>query len=239
MLYNTRYKKGGLMQHSTEFSHIETKYGLPKQNRVGILGGTFNPVHFGHIAIAKIALYEFALGEIVFLPLGLPPHKRNEYIAPPESRLDMIKLAIEEEKRFSVNTIELYRDGFTYSVDTLEILTRENRNTEYYYIIGADSLFELKTWKNFERVFCLTNFICVLRPGQDDMEVKEYAERLNEEYGYKFFVAEDKGPDISSSDIRESAAKGRLKSGLLPEKVLRYIEKKHLYMDKSSDIERI
>ncbi len=218
------------MQYFTEFSRIETESALLKQNRVGILGGTFNPVHNGHTAIAKIALYEFTLGKVIFLPLGLPPHKKNEYIAPPEARLDMIKLSIEDEKRFSVNTMELYREGYTYTVDTLEILTRENKKTDYYYIIGADTLFELKTWKNYERVFCLTNFICVLRPGQDDKEVGEYAKKLNEQYGYKFFIAKDKGPDISSSCIRELAAARKLKSNLLPEKVLRYIEKKRLYI---------
>lgn len=217
------------MQNYTEFSQIETECSLIKQNRIGILGGTFNPVHCGHIEIAKIALYEFSLGEVVFLPLGLPPHKKDEYIAPPESRLEMLKLAMEGEKRFSINTIELYREGYTYTVDTLEILTRENKKADYYYIIGADTLFELRTWRYFERVFCLTSFICVLRPGQDDKEVKQYAERLNEQYGYKFFVASEKGPDISSSYIRESAANRRLKSGLLPEKVSRYIEKQQLY----------
>jgi len=217
------------MQYFTEFSRIERESALLKQNRAGILGGTFNPVHNGHLAIAKIALYEFTLGEVIFLPLGLPPHKNNEYIAAPETRLDMIKLAIEDEKRFSVNTMELYREGFTYTVDTLEILTKENKKTDYYYIIGADTLFELKTWKSYERLFSLTSFICVMRPGQDDKEVSEYAEKLNERYGYKFFIARDKGPDISSSNIRELAAKRKLKSGLLPDKVLRYIEKKSLY----------
>lgn len=215
------------MQYYTEFSKIETECALLKHSRVGILGGTFNPIHNGHIAIAKIALYEFSLGEVIFLPLGTPPHK--EYIAPPEARLDMIKLAIEDEKRFSVNEMELYRDGFTYTVDTLEILARENKKTDYYFIIGADTLFELKAWKNYERVFCLTSFICVLRPGQDDIEVKEYAEKLNAQYGGKFFIAKDKGPDISSSHIRRLAANRKLNSCLLPAKVLRYIEKRHLY----------
>jgi nicotinate-nucleotide adenylyltransferase len=217
------------MQYFTEFSGLEKECAMLKANKIGILGGTFNPVHNGHIAIANIAVYEFLLGEVVFLPLGNPPHKRNECIASAEHRLNMLRLASEDEKRFSVNTIELYRDGYTYTVDTLEILARENKNADYYYIIGADTLFELKTWKNFERVFCLTNFICVLRPGQDDSEVREYADALNERYGYKFFVAKEKGPDISSSYIRELAEKRRLKQGLVPDKVARYIEKHQLY----------
>jgi nicotinate-nucleotide adenylyltransferase len=217
------------MQYFTEFSGLETECAMLKANRIGILGGTFNPIHNGHLAIANIAIYEFLLGEVIFLPLGQPPHKRNEYIASADHRLNMIKLAIEHEKRFSVNSMELYREGYTYTVDTLEILARENKNADYYYIIGADTLFELKTWKNFERVFCLTNFICMLRPGQDDGEVREYADAMNEKYGYKFFVAKEKGPDISSSYIRELAEKRRLKQGLVPDKVARYIEKYEIY----------
>jgi nicotinate-nucleotide adenylyltransferase len=219
------------MQYFTEFSGLETECAMLKANRIGILGGTFNPIHNGHLAIANIAIYEFLLGEVVFLPLGQPPHKRNEYIASADHRLNMIKLAIEHEKRFSVNSMELYREGYTYTVDTLEILARENKNADYYYIIGADTLFELKTWKNFERVFCLTNFICVLRPGQDDIEAKEYADTLNDKYGYKFFIAKEKGPDISSSYIRELVEKKRFNQGLVPDKVARYIEKNQIYND--------
>lgn len=217
------------MSFYTEYSMIGTENILLKQNRVGILGGTFNPIHSGHISMAKIALYEFSLGEVMFLPSGVPPHKRDEYIASPEARSEMIKLAIEEEKRFTLNLMEIYRSGYTYTVDTMEILTRDNKNNEYYYIIGADTLFELVTWRNYERVLCLTNFICVLRPGQNDNEVKNYADNLNERYGYKFFIAKDKGPDISSSYIRRLSADGKIINGLVPEKVAKYIKTNKVY----------
>lgn len=217
------------MVFNTEFSEFEFS-GIPLSlNRTGILGGTFNPVHNGHIAMAKIALYEFSLGKVVFIPLGLPPHKKEEYIAPAKDRLEMIKLAIQYEERFSVDTIELYREGFTYTVDTLELLTQQNSGTEYYYIIGADTLFELSKWKRFERVVCLTSFICVLRPGQNDEDVKNYAHSLNDIYGCRFFIARDKGPDISSSQIRESSSSGRLTDGLVPAGVKRYIENNGIY----------
>ncbi len=216
------------MEYKLEFSKLETA-ALLKQNRIGLLGGTFNPIHNGHLAIANIAAYEFSLGEVVFLPLGLPPHKRCDQLAHTNARLDMINIAIKDERRFSVNTVELYREGYTYTVDTLELLTRENKKADYYYIIGADTLFELTTWKRFERVFCLTSFICVLRPGQLDDEVKKYADSLNSKYGYKFFVANDKGPDISSSYIRDMARCKRLGKGLVPDGVARYIEQNGLY----------
>jgi nicotinate-nucleotide adenylyltransferase len=221
------------MSFYTEISTLENENMLVRQNRVGILGGTFNPIHNGHISMAKISLYEFSLGEVIFIPTGLPPHKKDEYIAPSESRCDMIKLAIKDEKRFSLSQMELLRSGYTYTVDTMEILTRENKNNEYYYIVGADTLFELKTWKNFERVICLTNFICVLRPGQNDNEVNNYADILNNRYGYKFFVAKEKGPDISSSNIRDMSAGGMPVRGLVPESVADYIAINNVYLNEA------
>jgi nicotinate-nucleotide adenylyltransferase len=214
---------------TAEFSYMDPLCLQPKANRVGLLGGTFNPVHNGHISMAYIALYEFLLGEVVFIPLGQPPHKQDEYIAAAEHRLNMLRLATEGESRFSVDTLELNRSGFTYTVDTLEALRRAHPNTEYYYIIGADTLYELMTWKNFERVITLTYFICVLRPGLDDARVRAYAQIMNQKYGDRIHVAQDKGPDISSSLIRRLAADNRLASGLLPDSVAEYIRKNRVY----------
>ncbi len=179
--------------------------------------------------MAYIALYEFALGEVVFIPLGLPPHKRNEAIAPAEHRLSMLRLATQGEPRFSVDTIELNRSGFTYTVDTLEALCIAHTQTEYYYIIGADTLYELKGWRRFERVIELVRFICVLRPGVDDTDARIYAEAVNAKYGQRISLARDRGPDISSTLIRDMAAEGHLPSGLLPKAVAEYIRKNHIY----------
>ena len=217
------------MRDFTEFSQFEFQCLQPKQNKVGLLGGSFNPIHNGHLNMAYIALYEFLLGEVVFLPLGIPPHKEAEIIADSEHRLAMINLAIEDEKRFSVNTMELSRTGVTYTVDTLEILTRGNNDIEYYFIIGADTLFELKTWRSFKRVMRLTNFICILRPGQDDTCVKQYADFLNSQYGHRIYIANDRGPDISSSFVRKLLANNKLTSDYIPEKVARYLQQNQVY----------
>jgi nicotinate-nucleotide adenylyltransferase len=212
-----------------EFSSLESEYIAAKQNRVGLLGGTFNPVHCGHISMANIALYEFSLGEVIFLPLGMPPHKRDAYIAPAEQRLDMIRLAIADESRFSLSTIETGRSGYTYTVDTLELLARTRRETDFYYIIGADTLFELPAWRNYERVFFLTHFICILRPGVDDSAVRQYAEKLNSQFGHKIHLADERGPGISSSHLRGLAAQKRPLSGLVPEPVDQYIRERGVY----------
>lgn len=213
----------------SEFSCLETECMATRHNRVGLLGGTFNPIHCGHISMAYIALYEFSLGEVVFIPLGQPPHKRDEYIAPAFHRMEMIRLAISDEKRFSVSPIEIERSGYTYTVDTMESLTKSRKDTHFYYIIGADTLFELPTWKNYERVFFLTDFICVLRPGQDDNKVRSFADTLNSKFGEKVHIARERGPNVSSSLIRQLASARRMPKGLVPEPVAWYIQHNCVY----------
>lgn len=217
------------MRDLTEFSHLETEYLRMKPNRIGLLGGTFNPVHNGHLKMAYIALYEFGLGEISFLPLGTPPHKRDDFVASVQHRLEMIKIAIADEKRFTLSTLETDRKGYTYTVDTLELLARSQTQKAYYYIIGADTLFELENWRNYERVFILTDFICILRPGQDVAKVRKHANKLNERYGNKIHLANECGPSISSSHIRTQIYANKLTDGLVPRKVAQYIIQHRVY----------
>lgn len=217
------------MREFAEFSSLETEYLQQKQKRIGLLGGTFNPVHNGHLQMAYIALYEFLLGEIVFLPLHVPPHKRDEYVAPAEQRVEMLHLATTGERRFSISTLETERKGVTYTVDTLELLARGKTDISYYYIIGADTLMLLDTWRNIERVMFLTDFICIFRPGQDTTSVQKQADILNSRFGHKIHIAREFGPDISSSQIRSQAAINRMRSGLVPECVANYILHHHVY----------
>ncbi len=217
------------MRDLTEFSHLETEYLRMKPNRIGLLGGTFNPIHSGHLKMAYIALYEFGLGEIVFLPLGIPPHKRDDFVACVQHRLEMIKIAIADEKRFSLSTLETDRKGYTYTVDTLELLARSQTQNAYYYIIGADTLYELEKWRNYERVFVLTDFICILRPGQDTAKVRQHANRLNDRFGNKIHLANECGPNISSSQIRTQISANKLADGLIPIKVAQYIVQNRVY----------
>lgn len=218
---------------SAEFSDMDTLCLQPKANCVGLLGGTFNPVHNGHISMARIALDEFLLGEVVFIPAGNPPHKRNEAIASAEHRINMLELAIRDENRFSVDTLEIHREGLTYTVDTLEALCRTHPNTEYHYIIGADTLYELPSWRNFERVIALTRFICVLRPGITDEGAHLFAESLNQKYGPRIVIAREKGLDISSSLIRRLLSDHRSVHGCIPQAVSDYIRLNHLYLQEA------
>ncbi|MFA5675103.1 MAG: nicotinate-nucleotide adenylyltransferase [Christensenellales bacterium] len=223
------------MRAYEEYSSFETICLQQKQKRIGILGGSFNPVHNGHISIAYIALYEFMLGEVIFLPLGTPPHKPNEQIASSRHRLEMLKLAISSENRFSLSTIETGRGGITYTADTLELIAGRDANAEYYYIIGTDTLFELETWKRIDRVMTLTNFICIPRPGQEKLLVTHFAERLNKKYGHKIHLSRERGPDISSSLVRMQAAENKLSEGLVPKPVADYILCNRLYEKRGAD----
>ena len=217
------------MREFAEFSSLETQCLQPKQKRIGLLGGTFNPVHNGHLQMAYIALYEFLLGEIVFLPLHFPPHKKDEYIAPVNHRMQMLHLALAGESRFSISTLETERTGITYTVDTLELLSRGKCDVSYYYIIGADTLMLLETWRSIERVIFLTDFICIFRPGQDTHSAQKHAEKLNNYFGHKIHFAREYGPDISSSQVRLLAEKNRMRSGLVPDCVSNYMLHHRVY----------
>lgn len=217
------------MQEYQFVSSILSERPMPKANKIGLLGGTFNPVHNGHIRMAQIAFEEFLLGKVLFLPSGQPPHKQGDFIAPAHMRTDMLKLAIYDYPSFFVSNVEIERKGTTYTVDTLEYLTLENPGSEYYFIIGADTLFELHTWKNIERILGLTKFICVLRPGTDYNKVISYANLMQAKYPGSVMVAESKGPSISSTKVRELASTGQSLEGYVPREVAQYINGNRLY----------
>ena len=217
------------MQEYQQISSIYTERKMPNRNRIGLLGGTFNPVHNGHIIMAQIALCEFLLGEVVFLPSGQPPHKQGELIAPARQREEMLRLAIEGYESFSISTLEIDRKGTTYTVDTLEHLRSKDPHSNYYFIIGADTLFELPTWRNISRVMQLADFICVLRPGIDEKMTRDYAKMICSKSPCTIYMADEKGPSISSTHVRMMAANDELGCSLVPPAVARYIKHNRVY----------
>ena len=198
------------------------------KERIGVLGGTFNPPHNGHIAIADIAKREFDLGKVLFLPLGTPPHKELEGVLSREQRLAMAKLIVAERPWLELSTIELEREGYTYTIDTLRYLNA-NMRADIWYIIGADTLFELETWREHEKVFELCTFACIGRPGDDVESVRLQARYLEEKYGKKIYISEASGPDISSTDLRELIAHGASVRGLVPNSIADFLESNHVF----------
>lgn len=193
---------------------------------IGILGGSFNPVHNGHIQMAKIVSQELGIPEIILLPVGNPPHKSD--LESSEHRYNMLKLAVEGNPGLTVSRIEIDRPGKTYTIDTLRELNALYKSSAIYYIIGEDTLPELKTWRECEAVLKTTSFAVVRRAGCD-CDIEELLQYYERKYGTEITVCQKKGLLISSSGIRQAIRKGEDVSGLLPDGVWTYIRKNHLY----------
>ncbi len=126
---------------------------MARTSKIGIMGGTFNPIHFAHLILAESAYEELNLDKILFMPSKKPPHKLNESIESDEHRIQMIQLAIKSNPHFDLSCVELEREGITYTADTLEELNRNYPQDEFYFIIGADSLFQIEDWWHPEQIF--------------------------------------------------------------------------------------
>ena len=198
--------------------------------RIGILGGTFDPVHNGHIQMGKAAYEEFGLSCVLMIPCGLPPHKDTGKVTPAEHRLRMLEIACGGIPYFEVKDLEIIRKGYTYSVDTLRQLRQcYPEGTEFYYIVGSDTLCDLVNWRDYRTVFRLTRFLVIPRQGMDQQPVEEEMERLQREFGARIEVCDRPCLEVSSTQIRSLARKGRSMGALLPEGVEAYIRRHHVY----------
>ncbi len=193
--------------------------------RLGVMGGTFDPIHYGHLVTAEEALVQFTLDEVVFVPTGQPWMKEGRAVSPVEDRYLMTVIATASNPRFRVSRTEVDRDGPTYTVDTLRALASENPDAELYFITGADAMFEIFEWKDPDEVLALAHFIAATRPGYDlrRFEASGSTRHLN------VSVMNIPALAISSTDVRERAGEGRPIRYLVPEGVKSYIEKVGLY----------
>lgn len=197
---------------------------------VGILGGTFDPVHYGHLIIAEAVREGFNLDKILFIPSGQPPHKDNSKVSSAVHRFSMLKAAIETNPCFDVSRIEVEREGYTYTVDTLtQLRDKFGRSVKLYFIIGADIVPELITWKEFKKVFDLCEFIAVLRPGNDITEFNTEIDRLKSEYMARIHTIEVPLIDISSTEIRKKVCGKKSIKYLVPDSVETYIKNHGIY----------
>ena len=201
---------------------------MKKNVAIGLMGGSFDPIHLGHIEIAKQAKDAMKLEQVWFIPSGRPPHKAHLGAAAAQ-RLEMTRLAIEELAWASACDIEVFREGTIYTVDTLGLLTAQYPETTFYYIIGADTLVDLPNWRSPEKVCSLCEFICIKRPGIDDATVQRAMQRMETEYGKRIYLIDVSGPDISSTEIRNALAAGENTQAMLPEAVRDYIDRENLY----------
>lgn len=186
--------------------------------KIGILGGTFNPIHYGHLILAEQVSGQLDLDRVIFVPTFVPPHKSNREIISPKHRLDMIKLAVKENPHFKVSDIELKRRGTSYTVDTLRIIKKQYPQTQLFFICGSDLVNEIPKWKNVEEIYKLAKFVLAKRPG--------FGRRLSGKNFLKINVAQ---VDISSSLIRNLVKQKRSIRYLTSAAVVKYIEKNKLY----------
>lgn len=210
---------------------------------IAVMGGTFNPIHIGHLRIAEEARDAFKINKVIFIPTYLPPHKDNGSIISPEHRLEMVKLAIKENPSFEASDIEIKRGGRSYSIETLKALRKTYPGTDFSFIVGSDSFNDITTWCEYEELFKLTNFIVVPRPGYP---VKKIGEVLPVELARKFWYDAERDVyansfntfisylettlfGISASDIRKMIKDGKSTRYILPEEVADYIIKNKLY----------
>jgi nicotinate-nucleotide adenylyltransferase len=212
--------------------------------RLGLFGGTFNPIHYGHLRSAEEVCEALALTRLWFIPAGHPPHKTSRDITPFEVRLEMTRLAVGEHPVMSVSDLEGRRPGRSYSIETLRQIRRElGPNWELYFILGLDAMLEIATWKDYRNLFTLSHFVVLDRPGYDRRRLEEVLIRevhpecrpLREEPGFqhpsghKVVFQETTLMDISGTGIRNLVRQGRSIRYLLPEAVQGYIIKHRLY----------
>ncbi|MDD2971963.1 MAG: nicotinate-nucleotide adenylyltransferase [Lachnospiraceae bacterium] len=198
------------------------------RKKIGIMGGTFDPIHIGHLLMANAAREYFRLDEILFIPSGNPYFK--EHITDKQRRYEMVSLAIEDNKSFTISDIEINRPGNTYSYETLEELTREHPENRYYFIVGADSVFYMEQWKNIEQLFHCCTIAVAVRDGYSVDELKVYMNKLMTTYpNCRIELFNTSRFDISSTEIRDHIATGHSVQYLVPDKVLSYINENHIY----------
>lgn len=196
--------------------------------KIGIMGGTFNPIHIGHLMLAEHAYEEFSLDEVIFLPSARPPHK-SQHILSNIDRREMILLAIEDNPHFSFSSLEFERKGTTYTIDTMSELNKRYPKDTFYFIIGADSFFALESWHNPEYLLRQTSFLVATRDGHQKKELKEHKNKLEKQYQAKIQFLEFPDIAISSSNIRKRVMEGKFITYYVPKTVEEYIYSHKLY----------
>ncbi len=204
--------------------------------RIGLLGGTFDPIHYGHLVVAEEVRAGLDLAEMIFVPAGQPPHKQGDFITAGHHRLAMLELAIASNPHFSISRVDLDRPGPSYTVETLRLLRQQwDSRVAIYFVIGWDSLEELSSWYEPEGILeQITHLVAVHRPGYE--EVPEYRSRLEKRLPMlksRLLTMPAPQLDISATDLRQRVAEGRPVKYQIPEAVERYIAQHGLYRQRT------
>jgi nicotinate-nucleotide adenylyltransferase len=221
------------------------------QTRIALYGGTFDPVHTGHLEVARRVLQLFEIEKVIFIPAQMAPHKIGRPVTEPIHRYAMLALATQDDPQLSISTFELDAPDRRYTVDTVDRFQKMlGDSTELFFIMGADSWSEITTWREWERLLSMTNHIVVTRPGYEPVtsDVGAISKRIvdlrgghaprREEHGTRIFFTDVVMNDISATDIRRLASEDRINElpGLLPGPVLEYIKKYGIYRENEAKL---
>lgn len=210
--------------------HASSQAQEKRPRRIGVLGGTFDPIHIAHLAIAEEARTQLNLDKVIFVPAGLPPHKLDVQVSPAEHRLAMVKLAIAGNPHFEVSRVDIDRFGPCYTVDTIALLHEEwGPEVEIYFIMGSDSLGDLLTWHQPDRLIRLCRIVAVERPNYkvDMEELERYLPGISQ----RVVFINSPQLDVSSTEIQRRVRAGESIKYHVPEAVERYIYEHGLYRD--------
>lgn len=215
-----------------------------KQHRVGLFGGTFDPIHFGHLRAAEEIKQILNLDKVLFIPSAIPPHKTELVISDSSKRLEMIKLATDGNPYFEISEFELQRDTPSYTVHTLEHFIEDSADVEFYFILGNEQFHHIESWRDYKKLFELTNFAVITRPGFSELDSCKVPLALKDDFRYynsidnvisytnktkDIVFIEIKGIEISSTDIRAFVQSKKSIKYLVPDKVENYILSEKLY----------
>ncbi|HIX02362.1 MAG TPA: nicotinate-nucleotide adenylyltransferase [Candidatus Ligilactobacillus excrementigallinarum] len=194
------------------------EYDAP-QKRIGILGGTFNPPHLGHLIMAEQVLDQLCLDKVLFMPDNQPPHIDHKEAIDSQKRLQMLKLSIADNKNFGIEDYEIRKGGISYSIETMKTLTAMHPENQYYFIIGGDMVEYLPKWKDIDELVKLVQFVGVGRPG------------YRKESKYPVMWVDTPEIQISSTMIRQKIKHGNSIKYLVKDEVAEYIEREKLYLE--------
>ena len=197
--------------------------------KIGILGGSFDPIHNGHLAIARAAYTDFDLDEVWFIPAGHSPNKNESGMTPSEYRAEMVALAVKPYPYFKMSTVEIEAEETSYTYLTLTKLKEACPDTDFFFIMGADSLDYLEKWYHPEIICEKAVILAAVRDDMDLLEVEKKISALKQLFPAEIYPIEGGKTDISSSEIRAALRRGKTDISLIPPKVLAYIQEHHLY----------
>lgn len=199
-------------------------------SKIGILGGTFDPIHNIHLKLGQQAYEQFHLDEVWFMPSGCPPHKTDHRVTDGVRRSDMIKLAIEGTPGFRYSDFELRRSGNTYTAQTLALLRDIYPEHCFYFIVGADSLYQIESWYEPERVMAQAVLLAAVRPWNEaHKSLEQQIQYLTGKYKAEIYQIQFDAADVSSEEVRRAVKEGRDITGLVPKAVAEYIRTHGLY----------